>query len=55
MATHESELRVVHDEPKKYYLVTKSLSWKDGPMFFGAVMLGKAYVSYHLMPLYISP
>jgi len=24
-------------------------------MFFGAVMWGKAYVSYHLMPLYIWP
>jgi hypothetical protein len=24
-------------------------------MFFGAVMTGKAYVSYHLMPLYACP
>ena len=22
-------------------------------MFFGAVIMGKAYVSYHLMPLYV--
>ncbi len=55
MTAHASELRVVSDEPSKYYLVTKSLSWKGGPMFFGAVMQGKAYVSYHLMPLYACP
>jgi hypothetical protein len=25
------------------------------PMWFGAVQVGKAYVSYHLMPLYMNP
>lgn len=25
------------------------------PMWFGAVRIGKAYVSYHLMPLYTEP
>lgn len=27
----------------------------DEPMWFGAVRLGKAYVSFHLMPLYMNP
>lgn len=49
------ELRATADEPRKYYLVTKANSWKGGPMFFGAVMMGKAYISYHLMPLYACP
>ena len=49
------ELRPTADEPRKYYLVTKANSWKGGPMFFGAVMMGKSYVSYHLMPLYACP
>jgi hypothetical protein len=49
------ELWVSTDEPQKYYLVTKSHSWKGGPMFFGAVVMGKAYVSYHLMALYSCP
>ena len=49
------ELWVSADEPQKYYLVTKSHSWKGGPMFFGAVIMGKAYVSYHLMALYSCP
>lgn len=55
MDAFAGELLVTADEPKKYYLVTKSKSWKGGPMFFGAVMMGKAYVSYHLMPLYTHP
>jgi hypothetical protein len=28
---------------------------KGQPMFFGAVRRGKAYTSFHLMPLYMSP
>lgn len=55
MAAFADQLRVTADEPRKYYLVTKSNSWKGGPMFFGAVMTGRAYASYHLMPLYICP
>jgi hypothetical protein len=50
-----SELQVAADEPRKYYLVTRSKSWKGGPLAFGAVMMGKAYVSYHLLPLYTHP
>ena len=55
MAACEPELRATADEPRKYYLVTKAKSWKSGPMFFGAVMMFKGYVSYHLMPLYACP
>ena len=50
-----AELRATADQPRKYYLVTKANSWRGGPMFFGAIMMGKAYVSYHLMPLYACP
>jgi hypothetical protein len=55
MCAFEPELRASADEPRKYYLVTKAKSWKGGPMFFGAVMRFKSYVSYHLMPLYVCP
>lgn len=55
MTAHAGELHVVNDELRKYYVVTESLSWKGRPMFFGAVIWGKAYVSYHLFPLYVSP
>jgi hypothetical protein len=55
MSAFENDLRATANEPRKYYLVTKAQSWKGGPMFFGAVMMGKAYVSYHLFPLYVCP
>lgn len=55
MSGFDSELQATVDEPRKYYLVTRARSWRGGPMFFGAVMMGKAYVSYHLMALYTHP
>ncbi len=55
MGTVAPQLRVIDDQPEKYSLVTQSKSWRGGPMFFGAITLGKAYVSYHLMALYVCP
>jgi len=47
------------DTDKEYMLVTKSPSpfpqHKGEPLFFGSVRIGKAYVSLHLMPLYMNP
>jgi hypothetical protein len=40
-------------------LVTKSASpfpqHKGQPLYFGSIRLGKAYVSFHLVPLYMCP
>jgi hypothetical protein len=55
LSSFAAEFRVTKDTPEKYELVTKSNSWRGGPMFFSAVIIGKAYVSYHLMPLYVTP
>ena len=59
MAEQQSGLAVQKDTPTEYSLVTKYPSpfpqHKGHPMWFGAVKLGKAYVSFHLMPLYMSP
>ena len=59
LASQASRLAVGKDAPREYTLVTKSPSpypqHKGQPMWFGAVKLGKAYVSYHLMPLYMNP
>ncbi len=59
LAKYEKRLAVKTDTPAEYILVTKSASpfpqHKGHPMYFGAVRLGKAYVSFHLMPLYMSP
>ena len=52
-------LSVSVDSLAEYTLVTRTPSpfpqHKGRPMFFGSVKAGKAYVSVHLMPLYMCP
>ncbi len=55
LAKFAPALKVTDDKPGKYQLVTKANSWKGKPVSFGAVQQGIAYVSYHLVPLYIHP
>jgi hypothetical protein len=59
MAEEEGRFAVQKNTKSEYSLVTKGPSpfpqHKGQPMWFGAVKLGKAYVSFHLMPLYMSP
>src|ERR1700743_1196247 len=54
---YEKTLAVKNETAKEYTLVTKSPSpfaqHKGHPMWFGSIRLGKAYVSFHLMPLYM--
>ena len=49
---YEAKLVVVHDTDKAYYLDTPYLMKNKQRLFFGAVRVGKAYVSFHLMPVY---
>jgi hypothetical protein len=51
-AKYEKHLQITADTREKYYLETRSSSYKGAPLFFGAVIRGRAYVSFHLMPLY---
>ena len=55
MKKYERTLFVLKDEPQEYTLATKSNSNRGMKMWFGSVRAGKAYVSYHLMPLYFNP
>jgi len=59
LGKYAKRLSVRPDTLIEYTLVTKSASpfpqHKGQPMFFGSVRLGKAYVSFHLMPLYMCP
>jgi hypothetical protein len=59
LADYSDRLVVKVDTPIEYTLVTKSASpfpqHKGNPMFFASVRAGKAYASFHLMPLYMSP
>ncbi len=51
-APHVKLLRVNTDTRDRYYLETRSPSYKGKPLFFGAVISGRSYVSFHFMPLY---
>ncbi len=59
LAGYAGRLAVKADTATEYALVTKSASpfpqHKGQPLYFGSVRLGKAYVSFHLMPLYMCP
>lgn len=59
LAKYAKRLAVKTDSPIEYTLVTKGPSpfpqHKGQPLFFGSVRLGKAYVSFHLVPLYMNP
>lgn len=58
-AKHLKRLSVKADTPLEYTLLTKAPSpfpqHKGQPMYFGSVRVGKAYVSFHLVPLYMNP
>jgi len=54
---HAKQAQVKTDTPIEYTLLTKAPSpypqHKGQPMYLASVRLGKAYVSFHLMPLYM--
>jgi hypothetical protein len=52
---YEKRLRVVRYKPEFYYLETLLPCYKGKAVCFGAVRLGKNYVSYYLMPVYMNP
>jgi hypothetical protein len=58
-ATAARRLDVAADSSSEYVLKTRSPSpfpqHKGHPLDFGSVRVGKAYVSLHLMPIYMSP
>jgi len=59
LGKYEKRLSVKTDTPIEYTVLTKSASpfpqHKGEPLYFGGVRLGKAYVSFHLMALYMCP
>jgi hypothetical protein len=59
LAKYAKRLSVKADTPIEYTLLSKSASpfhqHKGEPLYFGSVRLGKAYVSFHLVPLYMCP
>ena len=52
---YETDLQVKEDKEDKYYLDAGYSEQYKREMFFGSVTVGKRYVSYHLMPVYVFP
>jgi len=57
LAKHEEHMIVKYDTPEGYSLDSKVPSvfpqHKGRPLVFGAIRMGKGYVSFHLMPVYM--
>ena len=52
---HEKKLLVATDKSGNYYLNTSHIMPNKKPMFFGAAVINKNSVSFHLMPVYVNP
>jgi hypothetical protein len=52
---YEKDLHVLPYKPEYYCLVTRLAVHKGKPAWFAAIRMGKNYVSYHLMPVYMNP
>lgn len=52
---YERKMVVLHDTDECYYLDTRYIMKNKKPLCFGAVRLGKNYVSFYLMSVYACP
>jgi hypothetical protein len=53
---HADKCVILHDDPSRYYIGTNEVRAGDGYRIgFGGVEIKKAYVSAHLMPVYVHP
>jgi hypothetical protein len=48
-------MRVTADTPTRYSIDTPVTGPSGKPIFFGAAIIGKSYVSFHLIPIYVYP
>lgn len=52
---YAAKLSRTKDDDTELYVDTSHVQKNKKPLFFGAVQIKKAYVSYHLMPVYVKP
>lgn len=55
LSPYEKRLKVLPYKPGYYCLVTRLAVLKGKPVWFAAIRMGKNYVSYHFMPVYVTP
>lgn len=51
---YEEHLHALPYKPEFYCLVTRLPRYKGKPVWFASIRMGKNYVSYHLMPVYMN-
>jgi hypothetical protein len=54
LTPYEKHLHVLPYKPEFYALVTRKPVHKGKPFWFAAIRMGKSYVSYHFMPVYMN-
>ena len=52
---YANDLALKNDSTGSVYIDTNHIMKNGKPLFFGAVKIGKRYVSFHLMPIYVNP
>lgn len=55
LAPFGAKLDTKKDDGGELYVDTKHVQKNKKPLFFGAVLVKKSYVSFHLMPVYLKP
>ena len=55
LAAHKDRLKITQDTAVGFSTDALRLRDKGNPVMFGAVRIGKNYVSFHLMPVYMNP
>jgi hypothetical protein len=55
LVPYAAKLDAKRDDDCELYVDTKHIQKNKKPLFFGAVQVKKAYVSFHLMPVYVRP
>jgi hypothetical protein len=55
MRKHAGGMIVLRDTPVDFSLVSPATGPNKQPLWFGAVLLKKSAVTYHLLPLYFNP
>ncbi len=55
MIPYAAKLVATRDDAQELYVNTRHIQKNKKPLFFGAVQIKKTYVSFHLMPIYLSP
>jgi hypothetical protein len=52
---HTDGMIVLKDKPNDFTVITQAIGPNKKPIWFGAVMMKKSAVTYHLFPLYFNP